>query len=53
MSVGYIPAGINTADGLAKSLSSVDLGNLIDGNVFAISAEARKKERNKKDIANG
>ena len=36
--------GINTADGLTKSLSSVNLGNFLDGDMFRIVTEAWKKE---------
>ena len=35
---------INTSDGLTKSLSIVNLGNLLSGNMFRIVTEARKKE---------
>ena len=41
---GVYHGGINTPFGLAKSLSIVNLGNLIDGNMFLIATEARKKE---------
>ena len=46
LSVGYIPGDINTSDGITKSLSSVNFGNLLDGNIFRIVTEERKKEGN-------
>ena len=41
--VGYIPGGINTSDGLSKSLSSVDTANLLACDISRISAEQKKK----------
>ena len=34
--VGYIPGGINATDGWAKIISSVDLRNMLSGDLFRI-----------------
>ena len=43
LGVGDIPGDINTSDGLAKSLSSVNLRNLLAGDLFRIFTEAGKR----------
>ena len=45
---GVYRGGINTSDGWGKSLSSVNLGNLLDGNTFRVVTEARKVEIRRK-----
>ena len=45
---GAYPGNINTSDGLTKSLSIVNLGNLIDRDMFRISPEERKQEIRRK-----
>ena len=42
--VGDIPVDINTSDGLAKSLSSANLIDLLSGNTFRIATEEGEKE---------
>ena len=39
LGVGYTPGGLNTSDGLAKSMSSVNLGSLLAVNTFQIATE--------------
>ena len=34
LSIGYIPGGMNTTDGLTKSATGVKLRRLINGNIF-------------------
>ena len=45
---GVYPGDINTLDGLTKGLSSVNLGNLLDGNTRRVVTEERKKEIKRK-----
>ena len=45
---GVYPGDINTPDGLTKRLSIVNLGNLLDWNMFRIATEERKKEIRRK-----
>ena len=40
----YIPGDINASDGLTKSLSSGNLGNLLVGNMFRLAKESWGKE---------
>ena len=40
--VGYIPGGLNTSDGMAKSMSSVNLRSLLAGNTFQIVTDQMK-----------
>ena len=47
---GYIHGDINTSDGLAKSLSSVNLIILLSGNAFRIVSEEGGKEIRRKPI---
>ena len=42
MSSVYIPGGIGTSDGMAKSLSCVNLPNILSGDMFRIVTEERK-----------
>ena len=46
--VGYNPGNINTSDGLAASLSSANLRNLLENSIFRISTEGRKNEIGRK-----
>ena len=41
---GVYPGNINTSDGMTKSLYSVNLRNLLAGNMFRIVTEEREKE---------
>ena len=44
---GYIRGDINTSDGLAKSLSSVNLGNLLANDISRIATSGEKEIRRK------
>ena len=42
LGVGYIPGDLNTSDGMAKSMSSVNLRSLMAENIFQIVTEQMK-----------
>ena len=48
LGVGYIPGGLNTSDGLAKSMSSANLRSLMAENTFQIVTEQMKNQIRKK-----
>ena len=48
LGVWYIPGDKNTSYGLTKSLSTVNMRNLLARNVSRIATEARKKEIGKR-----
>ena len=43
LSVGYIPGGLNTSDGLTKDMYSANLGSLLNGNSFRIVTEIQRR----------
>ena len=47
LGVGYIPDGLNTSDGMAKSMSSVNLRSLLAENTFQIVTEQMKTKLGK------
>ena len=48
LGVGYIPGDLNTSDGMTKSMTSVNLRNLLAGNTFQIVTEEMKDKIRKK-----
>ena len=44
----YIPGGLNTSDGMAKSMTSVNLSSLLAGNTFQIATEETKGQIRRK-----
>ena len=48
LGVGYIPGDLNTSDGMAKSMSIVNLRSLLLGNTSQIATEQIKNQIRKK-----
>ena len=48
LSVGYTPGDLNTSDGMTKSMTSINLRNLLAGNTFQIVTEEMKDKIRKK-----